>query len=835
MLLFFLPRPPKPNNAYQQPNHLLPPMASQVALQMMPFRTIQSYGDLALHLDARAIKSFHWMMPPRFRCPDYHHCSTATTMRRLLPLLLALSPAAAAGEVEYHHCHCDGGGGGGGFWSMDNIFRWQKVSDLLIAAAYFSIPLEILYFVAGLRHLLPFRWVLVQFGAFIVLCGLTHLLTAFTYEPHPFMVVLLLTSAKFLTALVSFLTAITLLTLIPQLLRIKVRESLLWLKARELDREVVLMKRQEEASWHVRMLTHEIRKSLDRHTVLYTTLIELSRVLGLTNCAVWMPAGGDRAVMCLTHELRRGGGEEGVEVVGVDDADVVEVRGSDGVKLLGPDSVLGSASGGGGKEGTGVVAAIRMPMLKVADFKGGTPEVIQTSYAVLVLVPPSGKSWGPHEMEIVEVVAGQVAVALSHATLLEESRAMRDRLAEQNRELLQARRDALMANEARQAFQGVMSQGMRRPIHSILGLVSMVQEETLAPEQRLVVDTMARTATVVSTLINDVMEMSADSRERFPLETRPFHLHAMIRDAACVARCLCDFRGFGFAVHVENSLPDLVVGDERRIFHVLLHMVGNLIGRTEPGHVTLRVRADDDDVLEDRLGQRWDPWRPSYSSGYSSVKFVIGVKRQQNGDAGSPLSRRPSGKGIDLRLSFSMCRKLVQMMQGNIWAILDPQGLPESMTLVLRFQLQSPLTSSSLGGSFEQKHSSPSCQIAGLKVLLIDDDDDINLVVARKLLEKLGCVVSSPPSGSGFLSSVGSSAAAFQLVMVNLEMKRVKALDVATRISQYRSGRWPIVMAMASDQKAWEKCAQSGINGILKKPVILHELKDELARILQST
>uniref|UniRef100_A0A0D9VMT3 Ethylene receptor n=1 Tax=Leersia perrieri TaxID=77586 RepID=A0A0D9VMT3_9ORYZ len=786
------------------------------------------------------------MPPPRFRCADYHFSITTTTMRRILlpPLLLALSPAFAAGDSDDYHCHCDinGNGGGGGFWSMENIFRWQKVSDLLIAAAYFSIPLEILYFVAGLRHLLPFRWVLVQFGAFIVLCGLTHLLAAFTYDPHPFMVVLLLTSAKFLTALVSFLTAITLLTLIPQLLRIKVRESLLWIKAKELDREVVMMKQQEEASWHVRMLTHEIRKSLDRHTVLYTTLIELSRVLGLKNCAVWMPAGD--GVMCLTHELRRDGSGGG-GVVGVDDADVVEVRGSDGVKLLRGDSVLAAASGGGGE-----VAAIRMPMLKVADFKGGTPEVIQTSYAVLVLVPPDDdKGWGPHEMEIVEVVAGQVAVALSHASLLEESQAMRERLAEQNRELLQARRDAVMANEARQAFQAVMSQGMRRPIHSILGLVSIVQQgdedeeqKTLSTEQRLVADAMSRTATVVSTLVNDVMEMSADSRDRdrFPLEARPFRLHAVIRDAACVARCLCDFRGgFGFAVHVENTLPDLVVGDERRIFHVLLHMVGNLIGRrAEPGHVTLQVRAEDDELMEDRLsGQRWDPWRPSYSSGngYSSVKFVIGVKRQQNGDARSSLSRRPSGKGIDLKLSFSMCRKLVQMLQGNIWAVLDPQGLPESMTLVLRFQLQSSLTSFSLGGSFEQKHSSPSCQLAGLNVLLIDDDDDINLVVVRKLLEKLGCIVSLPPSGSGFLNSVGSSAAMCQLVVVNLEMKRVNALDVATRISQYRSGRWPIVLAMASDQKAWEKCAQSGINGILKKPVILRELKEELARILQST
>jgi ethylene receptor len=174
------------------------------------------------------------------------------------------------------------------------------------------------------------------------------------------------------------------------------------------------------------------------------------------------------------------------------------------------------------------------------------------------------------------------------------------------------------------------------------------------------------------------------------------------------------------------------------------------------------------------------------------------------------------------------------MMRGNIWAVLDGQGLPESMTLVLRFQLQPPLASSSTGGSFEQQYTSPSCQLTGLKVLLIDDDD-INMVVARKLLEKLGCVVSSLPSGSGFLNMVGPSSSAYQVVMVNLEMTRVNALDVAARVRQYRSGRWPFVMAMTSEQSAWEKCAQSGINGILRKPVVMLEMKEELTRILQST
>jgi ethylene receptor len=153
------------------------------------------------------------------------------------------------------------------------------------------------------------------------------------------------------------------------------------------------------------------------------------------------------------------------------------------------------------------------------------------------------------------------------------------------------------------------------------------------------------------------------------------------------------------------------------------------------------------------------------------------------------------------------------------------------MTLVLRFQLQPSLASSNLlGESFDREHYSlPSNQIAGLKVLLIDDDE-INLVVARKLLERLGCTVSS---GSGLMDS---SSASFQLVMVNLEMSAMDPLDAASRIrQQYRSSHWPLVMAMTSEQNVWEKCAQSGINGVLKKPLVLLEVKEELERILQNT
>ncbi|XP_026661720.1 ethylene receptor 2-like isoform X2 [Phoenix dactylifera] len=572
-------------------------------------------------------------------------------------LILSLLFCASAIEIGFPRCNCDDDS----LWSTESILQCQKVSDFLIAAAYFSIPLELIYF-AACSNLFPFKWIVFQFGAFIVLCGLTHMLNVFTYGPHSFLLMLSLTVSKFFTALVSFATAITLLTLIPQLLRVKVRENFLRIKARELDREVGKMKRQKEATWHVRMLTQEIRRSLDRHTILYTTLVELSNTLGLQNCAVWMPSE-NRREMNLTHELRqRSSSDLYSRSVAIDDPDVMEITETEGLKILRLGSMLASASSGGTLE-PGAVAAIRMPMLKVSNFKGGTPQNVEASYAILVLVLPGDDSrvWSNQELEIIEVVADQVAVALSHAAVLEESQLMRDKLEEQNRALLRARQSAMMASEARNSFQRAMSQGMRRPIHSILGLLSIMQQEKWSQEQRLVVNTIAKTSSVVSILITDVMDISTVNRERFSLVMRPFLLHSMIKEAANVVRCLCVCRGFGFGFQVDNAVPDRVVGDEKRIFHVILHMIAALLNGHDEGFVTFGVLSYNE--VKDGQDQEWVPWKSSFSDGHTRVKFEIGIKRLLNDEPSSStvqLAPKPHSEGFEMGLNFSMCKKLVQ-------------------------------------------------------------------------------------------------------------------------------------------------------------------------------
>uniref|UniRef100_A0A0E0DAS7 Ethylene receptor n=1 Tax=Oryza meridionalis TaxID=40149 RepID=A0A0E0DAS7_9ORYZ len=747
-------------------------------------------------------------------------------------LLLSLPAAAAA---DFSHCGgCDDGDGGGGIWSTDNILQCQRVSDFLIAMAYFSIPLELLYF-ATCSDLFPLKWIVLQFGAFIVLCGLTHLITMFTYERHSFHVVLALTVAKFLTALVSFATAITLLTLIPQLLRVKVRENFLRIKARELDREVGMMKRQEEASWHVRMLTHEIRKSLDRHTILYTTMVELSKTLELQNCAVWMPSESG-SEMILTHQLRQMETEDSNSLsIAMDNPDVLEIKATKDAKVLTADSALGIASRG--KLEAGPVAAIRMPMLKASNFKGGTPEVMETSYAILVLVLPEDGSlgWGEEELEIVEVVADQVAVALSHAAVLEESQLMREKLAAQHRDLLRAKHETTMATEARNSFQTAMYDGMRRPMHSILGLVSMMQQENMNPEQRLVMDAIVKTSSVASTLMNDVMQTSTVNREYLSLVRRAFNLHSLVKEAISVVRCLTGCKGIDFEFEVDNSLPERVVGDEKRVFHIVLHMVGTLIQRCNAGCLSLYVNTYNE--KEERHNQDWMLRRANFSGSYVCVKFEIRIRESRGNLLSSSSSRRlqgPNSTSSEMGLSFNMCKKIVQMMNGNIWSVSDSKGLGETIMLALQFQLQHVTPVS--GASSDLFRSAPIPNFNGLQVILVDSDDT-NRAVTHKLLEKLGCRVLSVTSGIQCINSFASAESSFQLVVLDLTMRTMDGFDVALAIRKFRGNCWPpliVALAASTDDTVRDRCQQAGINGLIQKPVTLAALGDELYRVLQN-
>lgn len=132
----------------------------------------------------------------------------------------------------------------------------------------------------------------------------------------------------------------------------------------------------------------------------------------------------------------------------------------------------------------------------------------------------------------------QVAVALSHAAILEESMRARDLLMEQNVALDLARQEAEMAIRARNDFLDVMNHEMRTPVHAIVALSSLLLETELTPEQRVMVETVLRSSNLLATLINDVLDLSRLEDGSLVLENTPFNLHSVFLEASSGADSL---------------------------------------------------------------------------------------------------------------------------------------------------------------------------------------------------------------------------------------------------------------------------------------------------------
>ncbi|KAK6132095.1 hypothetical protein DH2020_034161 [Rehmannia glutinosa] len=578
--------------------------------------------------------------------------------------------------------------------------------------------------------------------------------------------------------------------IIPDLLSVKTRELFLKNKAAELDREMGLIRTQEETGRHVRMLTHEIRSTLDRHTILKTTLVELGRTLGLEECALWMPTRSGLELQ-LSYTLRH---QNPVGfTVPIQLPVINQVFNTSRAVKISPNSPVARLRPVG-KYMPGEVVAVRVPLLHLNNFQiHDWPELSTKRYALMVLMLPSdsARQWHVHELELVEVVADQVAVALSHAAILEESMRARDLLMEQNVALDLARREAETA----------------------------VQTE-LMPEQRLMVETILKSSNLLATLINDVLDLS---RLKMALN--------LIKPIASVKRLYV-------TLSMSPDLPEYSVGDEKRLMQVLLNVVGNAVKFTKEGGISIAAFVAKSDSLRDPEPLNFFPI-PSDNHFYLRIEVKdtgSGINPQDIPKLfmkfvqSQPLAAKNSGGS---GLGLAICKRFVNLMEGHIW--IESEGLGRGATAIFIVKLGIPgrLNESKL----QFVHKVPGNQVkpnfSGLKVVVMDDNS-VGRMVTKGLLVHLGCDVLAVASGEDCVRAVSQE---HKVVFLDVSIPGVDSFEVAVRIHEKFSKRpdRPIIVALTgnTDRTTKENCLRVGMKGVILKPVSLDKMRNVLSDLLE--
>lgn len=615
-------------------------------------------------------------------------------------------------------------------WPPDELLvRYQYISDILIALAYFSIPVELIYFVQK-SAFFPYRWVLMQFGAFIILCGLTHFINLWTFTMHSKAVAVVMTIAKMACAFVSCITALMLVHIIPDLLSVKTRELFLKNRADELDREMGLILTQEETGRHVRMLTHEIRSTLDRHTILKTTLVELGRTLGLEECALWMPS---RTELNLELSYTLNNQKQVGSSVPINLPIVNEVFCSARAMRLPYNCPLARIRPLVGRYVSPDVVAVRVPLLHLSNFQiNDWPELSAKSYAVMVLMLPtdSGRKWRDYELELIDVVTDQVAVALSHAAILEESMRARNQLMEQNVALDSARREAEKAIHARNDFRAVMNHEMRTLMHAIIALSSLLLETELTPEQRVMIETVLKSSNLLTTLVDDVLDLSRLEDGSLELDNGPFNLQIVLREVIKLIKPIASCKKLSMTLIMAPELPTYAVGDEKRLMQIILNIVGNAVKFTKEGFVSIIASVAKPESLSD-----WRP--PEFYPVSTDGHFYLRVQVNDSGCGVPPqdipllftkfaLSRGSSCRTPRAGLGLAICRRFVNLMGGHMW--LESEGLDKgsTVTFLVKLGICNNPGSSIHPVALKGRASHGSADLTGRKPLFRDNDQAVS-------------------------------------------------------------------------------------------------------------
>lgn len=240
------------------------------------------------------------------------------------------------------------------------------------------------------------------------------------------------------------------------------------------------------------------------------------------------------------------------------------------------------------------------------------------------------------------------------------------------RELAEARDAALAASRHKTDFLAVMSHEVRTPLNGILGMTELLEDTQLDAVQREYVEAIRTSNHHLSSLINDVLDLSKIEADRLDLERVPFDLIQELEEVVSPVATVARGKGLSLVCDLPGRLPATLLGDPTRLRQVVLNLLNNAVKFTREGTVTLRVGVLGQGPL--RLRIEVEDTGPGIPEALQSRIF------EPFRQADASTSREFGGTGLGL----AICRRLVERMGGQI-------GFTSQPGVGTRFQVDLPL------------------------------------------------------------------------------------------------------------------------------------------------